>query len=380
MRRLSAVVSLFTVLFFVLGLAGNVLITNPTFSNEAFAQQKNKVVKKTIKKKLTIKKTDGKITIKKKVDIRKVVKRKGGGNNGIPKQIRKLKAQINDIQQQIDNLEGGVEGPQGEQGDPGPQGPIGPIGATGAAGAAGADGTNGVDGTQGPVGPAGNDGATGVAGADGTNGVDGTQGPAGPAGANGIDGLAGAIGPQGPIGPIGPPGPQGPQGQVGFQGPQGDTGPQGPQGNTGLTGPAGPSGANTRPILYSGYCRTTRSGITGFHRYCLDATEFNTAGSHLIASPSGIMIARVSGYYRITAHTLARSANLTQARVIINGVSRHYQRDESGGRYIQSKVDVIYPIVAGQNFWVEFFSANLEAFLSGNLNSKLQVTFLGPLN
>ena len=350
MRRLSAVVSLFTVLFFVLGLAGNVLITNPTFSNEAFAQQKNKVVKKTIKKKLTIKKTDGKITIKKKVDIRKVVKRKGGGNNGIPKQIRKLKAQINDIQQQIDNLEGGVEGPQGEQGDPGPQGPIGPIGATGAAGAAGADGTNGVD---------------------------GTQGPAGPAGANGIDGLAGAIGPQGPIGPIGPPGPQGPQGQVGFQGPQGDTGPQG---NTGLTGPAGPSGANTRPILYSGYCRTTRSGITGFHRYCLDATEFNTAGSHLIASPSGIMIARVSGYYRITAHTLARSANLTQARVIINGVSRHYQRDESGGRYIQSKVDVIYPIVAGQNFWVEFFSANLEAFLSGNLNSKLQVTFLGPLN
>jgi hypothetical protein len=83
MCRLPKVISLFTVLFFVLGFTSNVLISNPAFSDQAFAQQKKKVVKK----KLTIKNSDGKITIKKKIDIKKVVKKKGGGNNGIQKKF-----------------------------------------------------------------------------------------------------------------------------------------------------------------------------------------------------------------------------------------------------------------------------------------------------
>ena len=298
MRRQSVTISIFTVLFFIFGLTGNILIADPTFSSIAQADDKH----------------DGKIKLKKSIKKKKRKKNddKGKdsdrGGNGLPKKVRQLQAGLNALQTQVDNIEL-TPGPQGEPG---------------------------------------------------------------PAGTNGTDGLAGAVGPTGP---------QGSQGQVGFQGPQGDTGPQGPQGNTGLTGPAGPSGTNVRPILYSGHCSVTRSGITGFHRYCLDRTDFNTAGTHLIASPSGIIVTRVSGYYRITAHTLARSANRTQARVMIGGVQRHYQRDESRGQYIQSKVDVIEPILAGQNFWVEFFSADLEAFIHGNSNnSKLQVTFLGPLN
>jgi hypothetical protein len=340
MRRQSVTISIFTVLFFIFGLTGNILIADPTFSSIAQADDKH----------------DGKIKLKKSIKKKKRKKNddKGKdsdrGGNGLPKKVRQLQAGLNALQTQVDNIEL----------TPGPQGEPGPAG------------TNGTDGLAGAVGPTGPAGAAGTNGADGLAGAVGPTGPAGPAGANGTDGLAGAVGPTGP---------QGSQGQVGFQGPQGDTGPQGPQGNTGLTGPAGPSGTNVRPILYSGHCSVTRSGITGFHRYCLDRTDFNTAGTHLIASPSGIIVTRVSGYYRITAHTLARSANRTQARVMIGGVQRHYQRDESRGQYIQSKVDVIEPILAGQNFWVEFFSADLEAFIHGNSNnSKLQVTFLGPLN
>jgi hypothetical protein len=64
------------------------------------------VVKKKIKKKTTIKKADGKITIKKKVTIKKVTKKKGGeGNNVLPKKIRELQAGLSTLQTQVDTIE-----------------------------------------------------------------------------------------------------------------------------------------------------------------------------------------------------------------------------------------------------------------------------------
>ena len=202
MRRLPVSISILTVLFFIFSLTSNILISDPAAAHA----DDRKVIKKKIKKKVTIKKTDGQITIKKKVNIKKVVK-KGGrhdddkdndrrGGNGVPKQIRKLNAKLNALQTQVNTIEL-TPGPQGEQGDPGPVGPQGPAG------------NDGADGAQGPVGPIGATGAAGTNGANGTNGVDG-QG-----GVNGQDGADGAQGPVGLTGPAGVAGPQGPQGNPG---------------------------------------------------------------------------------------------------------------------------------------------------------------------
>jgi len=202
MLRLPAAISIFTILFFVFGLIGNILISNPTFSDEAFAQQK-KVVKKKSKKKIVIKKNDGKITIKKKVETKKVVKKKGGGkNNGLPKKIRELEAGLSALQTQVNN----IKLTPGPQGDPGPAGPAGTPGTNGLAGA---DGAVGPEGPTGPAGPAGTPGTNGLAGADGAVGPEGPTGPAGPAGTPGANGLAGADGAVGPEGPTGPAGPAG---------------------------------------------------------------------------------------------------------------------------------------------------------------------------
>lgn len=96
MRRLPIVAFLFTVLFLVLGLTSNVLSTQPTFSNEAFAQQQNRVVKKSIKK---------------KIDVKKV----GGKNNGLPKKVRELESGLSALQTQLNTIEL-TPGPQGENG------------------------------------------------------------------------------------------------------------------------------------------------------------------------------------------------------------------------------------------------------------------------
>ena len=123
-----------------------------------------------------------------------------------------LQEQYNQLDQKIDNIAPGLEGP------PGPQGEQGATGETG---------QQGAEGPQGPQGPQGEQGATGETG---QQGLEGPQGPQGEQGATGETGQQGAEGPQGP---------QGPQGE---QGAAGETGPQGPQGEQGAEGPQGPQG------------------------------------------------------------------------------------------------------------------------------------------
>lgn len=187
MPRKPRVVSLFTVLFFLLSLTSNIF--GSSFLAPVAMADEKKVIKK--KTKVTFKKYDSKIIIKK--NTKKVIKSNNHdkdkdhdrGGNGVKKQIRKLNAKLNALQTHVDGLEGGVQGPQGEPGLAGSQGPAG---------------ANGIDGAQGPKGDTGDTGSAG------------SQGPAG---ANGVDGAQGLKGNTGDTGPAGPQGEQGPKGDAG---------------------------------------------------------------------------------------------------------------------------------------------------------------------
>ena len=202
MRRLPVAVPLFTVLFFIVSLTGNVLIADPTFSSLAFAQKGKD------------KKDDN--------DEKNELK----GNKRLREAVSELQTTTVDLQDQINTIEL-LEGPKGDTG------PAGPTGATGPQGVVGATGPQGVAGATGPQ------GATGSAGADGTDGATGATGPQGPQGTTGSTGADGADGATGATGPQGPQGTTGSAGADGTDGATGATGPQGPQGDT---GPAGADG------------------------------------------------------------------------------------------------------------------------------------------
>ena len=202
MRRLPVAVPLFTVLFFIVSLTGNVLIADPTFSSLAFAQKGKD------------KKDDN--------DEKNELK----GNKRLREAVSELQTTTVDLQDQINTIEL-LEGPKGDTG------PAGPTGATGPQGVVGATGPQGVAGATGPQ------GATGSAGADGTDGATGATGPQGP---QGTTGSAGADGADGATGATGPQGPQGTTGSAGADGTDGATGATGPQGPQGDTGPAGADG------------------------------------------------------------------------------------------------------------------------------------------
>jgi hypothetical protein len=167
MQRLPTLISLFTVLFFIFSLTGNVFITDPAFTSVAFADDKK-----------------GK---KKEKNALK-------GN-------KRLRQAVTDLQGRVDTLETappvpGVPGPQGEQGIQGIPGNDGTDGLPGAdSTVAGPPGPQGIPGPQGDQGPPGEDGANGLPGADSTvagpQGIQGVPGPQGEPGQDGQDGIGG---------------------------------------------------------------------------------------------------------------------------------------------------------------------------------------------
>jgi hypothetical protein len=187
--------------------------SSSTFSQFVFADDK-KVIKKKLRKKVSIEKADGKITIKKKINIKKTVKkRKDDDKGGVPKQIRKLNAKVNALQQQVDTIEltpgpPGTPGADGEDGAPGPkgntgeQGLKGDTGQQGIPGEKGDTGAKGETGEQGLKGDKGDTGATGATGAKGDTGDTGAKGDTGEAGPSGAE-IAGRLDPCGPNGGLG---------------------------------------------------------------------------------------------------------------------------------------------------------------------------------
>jgi len=179
MQRLTAYVTVFTVLFFIFGLTGNVFSVDLGFSGVAYAQ-KNKDRDK----------DDDKRRLK--------------GN-------KRLRAVVGELQDQIADLQNQINAIQLVPGPPGSQGMKGDTGV-------------GLQGEPGPVGPQGPRGLEGVQGLKGDAGVQGLQGEPGPVGSAGPQGLTGLQGVEGPIG------------LTGLQGPQGALGPVGPQGPPGVAG------------------------------------------------------------------------------------------------------------------------------------------------
>jgi hypothetical protein len=169
MQRLPVAVSIFTVLFFIFSLTGNVFIADPSFTSVAFADDK----KGKKKEKNSLK-----------------------GN-------KRLRAAVSDLQGRVDTLElaPAVPGPQGDKGDRGDPG---------------LQGDPGIQGIQGPKGDKGDQGNPGLAstvpGPRGEQGIPGPQGGQGLPGEDGANGLPGADSTV--AGPQGIPGPQGPAGEI----------------------------------------------------------------------------------------------------------------------------------------------------------------------
>jgi hypothetical protein len=191
-------------------------------------------------------------------------------------------------------------------------------------------------------------------------------------------------GPQGPAGPQGAPGVAGPAGPQGPQGVQGPAGPEGPRGPAGPQSPGGPSSPTAVPIIWSGGC-SLYGDIVGYsNRYCLNLTEFDTAGEYLSASGTSMTMLK-PGYYRVNFRVSSHGSGPGAVRFYRNGSPFHTEVESQiagESQWWNSGADVTWKFFAGDTLTVEVSNPGTYAFQPLGADggySRLQVQYVGPI-
>jgi len=260
-----------------------------------------------------------------------------------------------------DTGETGPQGPQGEQGPAGEKGDTGPVGPAGPQGEQGIQGEQGPVGATGPQGPAGPQGEQGLPGEKGDPGEMGPAGPQGEAGPQGPQGIQGEQGPAGPAGPAGPQGEQGIQGEKGEPGEQGEPGEMGPEGPQGEMGPAGPQGEPGPPgdmapmVFWSGGCSQIAS-TSGWHKYCTDRIDFDTAMDHFDVAADGTITFIEGGFYEINFYTMFNVPSELELAFLRNGQRFHAGLAHSGAKWTETNKGITWRFQTGDTFRLELRS------------------------
>jgi hypothetical protein len=156
-------------------------------------------------------------------------------------------------------------------------------------------------------------------------------------------------------------------------------GPQGAQ------GPAGLAQTDVTPVMWSGGCGVPRQAA-GWNRYCLTATDFNTANEHLTVSADEIHFLK-PGFYRITFYVLSIGASTNAVRLTQNSQAEpfHMVGVQEPATYPNSWRDtsgeVVWPFQAGDTLSIDVLNPGLYAFHHWHTgrHSRVQVTYVGPL-
>ena len=136
-----------------------------------------------------------------------------------------------------------------------------------------------------------------------------------------------------------------------------------------------------KAIIWSGGCNY-HGTAGGWNTYCNNSTDFNSAAGYLSADGGGTFTVQQSGYYRINAWAISNGSGYFHVILYINGTYRHYGHEYVHGTWSDNFMDVIWPMNAGDTFYVAYYNPNGYGFHSWNsqgAHSRLQVTYRGGL-
>ncbi|MBI5607639.1 MAG: proprotein convertase P-domain-containing protein, partial [Deltaproteobacteria bacterium] len=145
--------------------------------------------------------------------------------------------------------------------------------------------------------------------------------------------------------------------------------------------------AKAAPIIWSGGCQSHNTS-TGWNTYCLDGSDFSTAGEYLTVNANGTVTMKHSGYYSIDFYAIQHGCGQQDINIVVNGTGRTYTHtinDSSSSQWVKHSASLKYPFKKGDTVYVQLYHAgcgNTYDWHSWNPNgahSRLTVEYLGPL-
>ena len=137
------------------------------------------------------------------------------------------------------------------------------------------------------------------------------------------------------------------------------------------------------PVTWSGGCNAHSQG-SGWEAYCLNTTEWNTAGDYF-AVVGNDFVFKISGYYRVNFYAIQHGAGQMDFQFLINGNQFAYKHDinpSSSSQWHHAQLDQIYAFKAGDKLQVQAYhggSGNPYRYHAFGSHSRLQVSYAGQL-
>ena len=135
--------------------------------------------------------------------------------------------------------------------------------------------------------------------------------------------------------------------------------------------------------IWSGGCKSHSKG-NGWATYCLNGTDFNSAGDYLSVATSGTVTAKISGYYRINMWADQHGCGSKRLRMYVNGVSRYYTHidEDDGHRWHQALMSIVWPLRKGDTFYLSLHANGCNPYRwhywnTGGNHSRLQIEYVG---
>ncbi len=145
--------------------------------------------------------------------------------------------------------------------------------------------------------------------------------------------------------------------------------------------------ARSRPIIWSGGCKQ-HNRKTGWHTYCLNGVDINTAGDYFSVNGNGTITFKKSGYYRANLWADGYTSSYRQTRFMKNGgqyIYSHHYLPHTG--WNASRGDQIWPFKKGDTFYISIHQSSgnnshygWHSWNSAGSHSRFQMEFVGPLN
>jgi len=145
--------------------------------------------------------------------------------------------------------------------------------------------------------------------------------------------------------------------------------------------------ARSTPVIWSGGCKS-HNQQAGWHRYCLNATDYNYAQSHFTIDKNGRFNIKTSGFYRMKFFTIQHGCGQQNLSVRVNGSDKAYHHENAFSKAQGWRPRTIHytgPVKAGD--YIEAWAYHdgcgnqyaWHAWGGNGAHSRVTLEYIGPL-
>ena len=141
------------------------------------------------------------------------------------------------------------------------------------------------------------------------------------------------------------------------------------------------------PVAWSGGCKQVKKS-SGWHSYCLNGIDYNTAAGYLSVNSNGVVTVQISGFYRIDYYAIQHGCGQQDLQLLVNGKGKTYTHNinpSSSKQWNHTTLQYTGQFKAGDTFYIRAYHDGCgnqytwHEWNASGAHSRATFRYVGPL-